>query len=115
MTQRVLKFRAWDGKQMYLSPDEIWALGAWFDSHLNILDKDGVLFQQFTGLHDKDGGEIYEGDISYIAGTGNCFASFLYGAWHWENKQHIFPFNECEEEIIVIGNIHENANLLEAK
>ena len=72
---------------------------------------------QFTGLTDINGNEIYEGDIVqcgefvYEVGYANRFASFVL-----LRKQDMFAHyfgeameaNECE----VIGNIHDNPELL---
>ena len=62
---REIKFRAWDGERMFLSPSEIQHLGSWFDGHWPgaLAKPDQIRLMQYTGLHDKNGVEIYEGDI----------------------------------------------------
>lgn len=76
---------------------------------------------QYTGLHDKNGTEIYEGDIvrtHYIGGIGveNDEVIFDRGCFCVNYSEDYHPLlnevNHCSE---VIGNIYENPELLEHK
>lgn len=73
---------------------------------------------QFTGLHDKDGKEIYEGDIvrtlvSRLNATKNKqYRNFVirYDAPHFWNGYDTLLMSEWRME--VIGNIYDNPELL---
>lgn len=81
---------------------------------------------QFTGLYDKDGKEIYEGDI---LGRKDCGAlltvGFRHGAFGYEYcgefhswaGNHNFTFNPFDTDVdfAIIGNIHDNPELLTNK
>ena len=130
---RELEFRAWwkDTKR-FLDCDE-WYMtcsGAKYLHYAAMPYKDdNFIIEQYTGLKDKNGQKIYEGDI--------VSEEFEYGGektktiWQvrWSDDECAFELHyvsgfevdDCslvaddEEDYEVIGNIHENKELLEAK
>jgi uncharacterized phage protein (TIGR01671 family) len=78
-----------------------------------------IMLMQFTGLKDKNGKEIYEGDIVKAKFT---FDEELYiGSIEWCNEggsaEYIIKNSETQlflaNELEVIGNIYENPELIE--
>ncbi len=124
-----IKFRAWDKEKKEMvnyihsilfedkrliisltSRDGIHNSQEW-----DVLYEDDFELMQFTGLKDKDGVEIYKGDIMYVAGIGNMLVNFINGSFCLIKNDRIIYFHEDMEQDIenVIGNIWENPGLLE--
>jgi len=109
----------WSNGDVYIgTQNEAWTDDGFphTDDYLSITKVNENTVGQFTGLHDKNGKEIYEGDIFHIGDpnlmhevvwhdTGfigkqiGCYGSYI-GLEHWADR------------IEVIGNIHDNPELL---
>ena len=123
---REIKFRAWDGKKyLYLSNAdfEIAYCGVQVYAEFGGSRRVECVLEQFTGLCDKNGKEIYEGDIiqdstfkdrgSYIMAVEweKEAASFVLTRNGWAFR-HYFYESSNPDDCEVIGNIHENPELL---
>lgn len=104
---RKIKFRVWNGEYM-ISPDYITREGVAFWKEDSIPTSSREIMQ-FTGILDKNGKEIYEGDvIKYLQFT-------IIIKWIEDKaKFNIFDYTGINSNNIeVIGNIYENPELVE--
>lgn len=77
---------------------------------------------QFTGLHDKNGMEIYEGNIVAIAGVIKGYVRYNARYWRYEIatvdeplENERIPSGRPEECWMIIGNIYDNPELLKTE
>lgn len=134
--QREIKFRAWDKHDMRYIIHEQDFIPVKVTNHgvlkLNPYHKENFwefqqherfIIEQYTGLKDKNGAEIYEGDICNVSGhyVGDYWQPESKGPVEYENGSYLiadeFSHELCEEDVFnhqfeIIGNIHENKELL---
>jgi uncharacterized phage protein (TIGR01671 family) len=128
---RELKFRVWAKEHSrWLDPSYCSITG---DSKVHSIEKpfcllsgdamvDKVVVEQFTGLLDKSGEEIYEGDVvrQLVTSTPkdqfeDYYVEYMFASmklcWLHECKAKFleWPAEQCLE---IIGNIHQNPELI---
>lgn len=127
---REIKFRAWDNvkNQMYFVGEEedvvFEIVGGKFVGYDAREELDAPCFKmehlevmQYTGLNDKNGVEVYEGDVvrdkedqTYTVAYDDEYAAFILV---WVSNDERFEAFEPMRELTVIGNIYEHPHLLE--
>lgn len=139
---REIKFRAWDKHNEYMI-DDFWldSFGKTWDEaavkydtpNKELVRTDDYILMQFTGLKDKNGKEIYEGDILYPGLREVCFGDwvclsdgedklpysqgngFYTRSYEAEGIYFKMPFSFCHRQsdgCEIIGNIYEHSNIL---
>ena len=130
---RDIKFKAWHKKRKKFykvihlyrdSYDELWATCEGYDiieqrdMHIDIQPEDCIIVI-YTGKKDKNGKEIYEGDICLINWHDARYENY-YGEVVWNKDEAAWDFGAgCVSEVgwshEVVGNIYKNPELLSGK
>lgn len=109
---RKIKFRAWrPDLRRHIYDVEL----------LHLTSLTGAIIEQYTGLQDRDGGSIYEGDIIQFnfrdkwGHVDTFLGKVIWGEYMWlvetaDGDQ--YSLNRIHRPII-FGNIHETPNLLQ--
>ncbi len=141
---RTIKFRGWDIKESQWVKADFFVGSEgfimWSDESI-MQYPEAVIVQQYTGLKDKNGKEIFEGDILNVPISSKCerkdcsyinqdehgnktyincdpksaYVEYRKQGYIFVRKEYDKPFWVCYEDIKkyeIIGNIHENPELL---
>lgn len=120
MERRKVRYRAWDKKNKEMILDyKIKFIEGIYNYSLNdeFADEEYV-FMQYTGLDDKNGKEIYEGDIVANKHNLQFVVEYVSGKFKFvEDTKSAIIFmanlnDENNKQVEVIGNIYENPDLL---
>jgi len=121
---REIKFRAWTGTGYAYGGFSIYATAGNIIFDFPWIDENSII-EQYTGLKDEDGKEIYEGDI--LRGSFGIPARVVISAVIYSESAYIINTPDVNPKMCtlkvaidclqprIIGNIHENPELLEEK
>jgi uncharacterized phage protein (TIGR01671 family) len=138
---REIKLRAWDKHKKKFLPDDVYAiLSKHYAGAILIMLKDfedyregefgyehSIVLLQYTGLKDKNGKEIYEGNVIKIEvkkrnkgdfpNLKNYLVVFEDFSFSYKDNEGYYatPLNIFIKGVEVIGNIYENPELLDNK
>lgn len=121
---REIKFRAWDKSRKEMKvlrrlsfplEEEVFCVGVKKDKKTTLHNPMKIMeLMQFTGLHDKNGREIYEKDIiKRFSNDGMIPDTFAVNSIFEYNKMNSLSLLTQHEKVKVIGNVFEHNHLLE--
>ncbi len=113
---RTIKFRFWDVRDKEIIPWE--NINTEHLHYYLSLDENIVIPMQFTGLQDKNGEEIYEGDILTLPNMGKGTIEWYHCGFILRLQSEII-WQELLFNVVghytIIGNIYQNPELIKQK
>jgi hypothetical protein len=110
---REIKFRAWNKEGNGYIRDLFYVGDGWYEMN-------NLVLEQYTGLCDKNGKEIYDGDIvRYPDDAFLCTIEWNEYELSWQAE--LVQYDGCgyrinlDTELEIVGNIHENPELLKGE
>lgn len=121
--KKEIKFRAWtdnlkDGGEMYYQREDEYFSPLFSSAGYRLLNP-SLKIMQFTGLKDRNGKEIYEGDILMSKNGHHFIADFQLGSFGAHLIGDSGIWDSCatrtfqEKEFVVVGNVYENPELFD--
>lgn len=125
------KFRIFDKQKKQIVESAWWEFYFEDERLLTVTSDSGVSYHDYelgevwelmqsTGLHDKNGKEIFEGDV--VKGKSDSFRLSCYGEVYWDEEFCRWRINDKKRnrqyevdwrwKLQIIGNIHEHPELL---
>lgn len=125
---RKIKYRVWDNENKSYDDPYSYAYYAMTQDggldfychgdHWDSCDPEKYIVEQYTGMEDKNGKEIYEGDILDTP-QGRCKCVWGEDGWVYQFKVHRTDWfdivKDWHEKCEVIGNVHETPDLYKDK
>jgi len=130
MKDRKIKFRAWDKtRKLFIDVPDLRDLLFGYGNNYDYTNGDDVEIMQYTGLKDRNGVEIYEGDLiendvgrvcsvvwhEFRASFDCSFVSDNPDCAYKPMKDYGFAPALWSIKVKVIGNIHENPDLVKGE
>ena len=118
----MIKFRVWnDYSKHYTTLNEaaLYGMVVPRENELKNVSNTPLILEQYTGLKDKNGKEIYEGDTVILTDSKNkelrCHVEYIIGGFWYVIEMNQLTIgmweyhNVMNKSVEIIGNIHEGA------